>query len=361
MTMTRRLNKQYGVTIVELMVGLMLSLLLVGGVLQVYLGTKTTYEVTEGLSRLQESSRFSIDMLARDIRMAGYVPCSQPQASNSIVKPVTNDWWVDIFETPIKGFEGENGTTDFPADIASDAVAGSDAILILRSGSQVAGVNFYDAASNQFIMQRDLGADWVEDGSLMIACDSTNARLFQADTISSTSPTTVTVTDITDSTANPGNSASLTYAFGNDSQLANYSAVIYYISDAVSGDGYSLYRSYLNVNSSGVSTPLEEELIEGVESMQLLYGFDSTEDGIAERYFKADDATFNDVSNWQNVVTVRVGLLFASEDGLRDSGGTDSNTYIVANTEIGTSTTVTHAEDFRKRYVSSMTVSLRNI
>ena len=70
-------NNQYGLTVIELMVGLMLGLLLVGGVIQVYLGTKSTYSVTEGMSRLQENTRFSLDMLARDIRMAGYVPCSQ--------------------------------------------------------------------------------------------------------------------------------------------------------------------------------------------------------------------------------------------------------------------------------------------
>ena len=40
---------QYGVTFVELLVALTLGLLLLGGIIHVYLGTKTTYQVTEGL------------------------------------------------------------------------------------------------------------------------------------------------------------------------------------------------------------------------------------------------------------------------------------------------------------------------
>lgn len=359
MTSINKFIRQKGLTVVELMVGLLLSLLLMGGMLQVYLGTRTTYEVTEGLSRLQENTRFSADMLARDIRMAGYVPCSQPQNTNSIVQAdvAAGDWWADLFNTPVRGFEGEGGTSSFPAEVATDAIAGSDAILILRGGNKVAGVNFFDSANNRFIMQRNLGAGWIEDGSLMVACDSTNATLFQA---SGTQTSTVTQVSVADNTASPGNSTTnLGYSFGNDAQLANYNAVIYYIVSSVSGDGLSLYRKYLNVASSASAVSNREELLEGVESMQLLYGIDSDGDGIANQYVKADDTGFG--GDWQSVVTVRVGLLFASENGLRAPGELDDKTYLVANTSIGAKGGVTHAQDRRKRYVSSMTVSLRNI
>ena len=67
------------------MIALLLSLLLIGGVVQIYLGTKSTYKVTGGLSRLQGNTRFSTDMIARDIRMAGYIPCSQPQAQLNVI------------------------------------------------------------------------------------------------------------------------------------------------------------------------------------------------------------------------------------------------------------------------------------
>ncbi|MDW3095892.1 MAG: PilW family protein [Gammaproteobacteria bacterium] len=353
-------NRQLGLTIVELMVALLLSLLLVGGVLQIYIGTKSTYRVTEGLSRLQENTRFSTEMLARDIRMAGYIPCSQPQNKLSLVN--SSKWWSALFENSIKGFE--NGANPFPGE-TNEVLAGSDSIIILRGGNKVAAVNFYDAANDQIIMQRDLGgADWVEPGSLMIACDSTTARLFQAGAIQSSDPTRISIADGT-GTESPGNTtANLGHSFSNDSQLANYFAVAYYITDSSPGSGseYSLYRRYLNVNSSMQNSAPSEELIENVETMQLLYGLDLNNDGLADKYLKADNSEL--ASNWQDVVTVRVGLLFASEDGLREAAGFDEKPYVVANTVIdveGTPGVPTHARDKRKRYVSSMTVSVRNI
>ena len=352
-------HNQSGLTVIELMIGLMLSLLLVGGVIQVYLGTKSTYSVTEGMSRLQENTRFSMDMMASDIRMAGYIPCSSPQTTINNV--VTTSWWTSLFENPIKGFE--DGANPIPGGGANDVAPGTDSILILRGGNNVAGVNFFDSSNNQVVLQRNLETEeeWVEDGSLMIACNATHATLFQSDEIQSSTVTTVEIAS--GSGDIPGNtSADLGHAYGNDAQISDYKAVVYYISDAVSGDGYSLYRRYLNVNDSKENKVIKEELIEGIESMQLLYGLDtdSIADGVANRYVKAD--AVND-DEWGNVVSVRIGILYASEDGLRDESGTDDKTYIVANTSIGVTSSQdeTHAQDNRKRYVSNMTVNIRNI
>ncbi len=323
------------------------------------MGIKSTYRVTEGLSRLQENIRFSTDMLAWDIRMAGYIPCSQPQAQLNVVD--SNDWWAPLFTNAIRGFE--NGANPFPGDSVNKVSLGSDSILILRGGSRVAAINYYDADNNEFIMQRDLGgSSWVKSGSLMVACDLHKARLFQAGKIQSGDPTKISVADGSASEI-PGNTTTnLNASFSNDSQLSNYHAVTYYISDSTSRNGSSLYRRYLNVNASLKNSPLKEELIEGVESMQILYGLDVNADGTADRYIQADNAIVS--GHWQDVVAVKVSLLFASEDGLRDADGFDEKTYVVGNTNItveGTPNVPTHTRDMRKRYVSSMTVSIRNI
>lgn len=341
---------QYGVTFIELLVALTLGVLLLGGIIHVYLGTKTTYQVTEGLSRLQENTRFSIDMMARDIRMAGYIPCSQPQSSDNVLNTSTGDWWRPVFESGIEGFEA--GVSTFPSAI-DDAAEGNDAILIRRAGREVAAVNFLDTTSNQFIMQTDLGNPWVNnEGGLFVACDPTHAALFQAGSVSAGSTTKVSISPASGSNS-PGNSTvNLGRAFGNDAQLATYSPVIYYISESVSGDGNSLYREYTYVESDTTIKTKREEMLQGVENMQILYGLDESGDGIANRYVQA-----NIVSNanaWSDVVTVRVGLLFASEDGVRDLDDIDENTYLVANTMVDPD------NDRRKRYVSSMTVNIRN-
>ena len=70
--MTSLTRKQRGLSLVELLVALTLSLLLMVGVLQTFLASKQTYSANTGLSRVQENGRFAMEFLASDIRNAGY-------------------------------------------------------------------------------------------------------------------------------------------------------------------------------------------------------------------------------------------------------------------------------------------------
>lgn len=63
---------QHGLSLVEILVALTISLFLTSGVIQLFIGTKQTYRFSDGLSRLQENGRFAIDRIAFDIRMAGF-------------------------------------------------------------------------------------------------------------------------------------------------------------------------------------------------------------------------------------------------------------------------------------------------
>lgn len=73
MNRTRLLRKaQTGLSLVELMVGLALGLVLMVGVLQVFLASRQTYASNEAMSRLQENGRFALELIAANIRLAGY-------------------------------------------------------------------------------------------------------------------------------------------------------------------------------------------------------------------------------------------------------------------------------------------------
>ncbi|HEY5602338.1 MAG TPA: PilW family protein [Gammaproteobacteria bacterium] len=63
---------QQGFTLVEIMISITLGLILLAGVMQIFLGSKQTYNLQSGVSRLQENARFALDILARNIAMAGY-------------------------------------------------------------------------------------------------------------------------------------------------------------------------------------------------------------------------------------------------------------------------------------------------
>lgn len=64
--------KHQGFTLVEIMLAITLSLILIAGVIQVYLSSKTSFHVQNELARLQENQRITIDFLERDILQAGF-------------------------------------------------------------------------------------------------------------------------------------------------------------------------------------------------------------------------------------------------------------------------------------------------
>lgn len=79
-----RFNKgQAGLSIVELLVALVISMLLMTGVVQVFLASKQTYASNEAASRLQENGRFALEFIAQSARHAGYV-----EAANITVDPL---------------------------------------------------------------------------------------------------------------------------------------------------------------------------------------------------------------------------------------------------------------------------------
>jgi type IV pilus assembly protein PilW len=64
--------RQRGVSLVELMIGMTLSLLIVSAVGYVFAGSRQTYRSSDDNSRLQEGGRFAIDMLGASFRSAGH-------------------------------------------------------------------------------------------------------------------------------------------------------------------------------------------------------------------------------------------------------------------------------------------------
>ncbi|HYM86762.1 MAG TPA: prepilin-type N-terminal cleavage/methylation domain-containing protein, partial [Pseudoxanthomonas sp.] len=69
-----------GVTLIELMIALLISTILVLGLVQVFAASRAAYQLSQGIARNQESSRFAIDFLTRDLRMTGHAGCVNDQS-----------------------------------------------------------------------------------------------------------------------------------------------------------------------------------------------------------------------------------------------------------------------------------------
>lgn len=61
-----------GFTLIELMVAVVVSTLIVGGIIFIMLSGRTAVQETERLARIQENVRFASDYLVREMRNAGY-------------------------------------------------------------------------------------------------------------------------------------------------------------------------------------------------------------------------------------------------------------------------------------------------
>lgn len=67
--------RQRGLTLVELMIGIALGLIVILAVVYVFAGSRASYRHQESFSAVQESGRIALEVLARDIRMAGNPGC----------------------------------------------------------------------------------------------------------------------------------------------------------------------------------------------------------------------------------------------------------------------------------------------
>lgn len=346
-----------GITLIEMMIAMLISLFLLGGVVQIFLSSSQSYRTGEDSSRMQENGRFAMDIMSRDIRMAGYLPCriQTGEVANSVD---STDEIYNFFDAALD--VDEYGATDFAGYPAvggapGDRVAGADAIRILRGGSESSCVASHVPASATIHLCDD--SSEFEQFDILLVCDADKAALFQMSGPASDPPHNVLVHNPGvgtpgNCTKNLGKSGTGDCAdnslaqFGPDSQVVQFTSLSYFIGVSSSGLTTSLYR--IELDNPAV------ELIEDIETMQLMYGEDTNADGVADQYLTGDA-----VVDPNNIVAVRIGLLVKSPNQV--ASAVDTTTYNVAGTPVADSATaVTHAGDKALRRVYTSTIKIRN-
>ena len=166
--------------------------------------------------------------------------------------------------------------------------------------------------------------------------DCTAADVFRATSVSSSGSTqTIAHSNFNNTSIN------LSKTYQSDAEIFIFTSRSYYIANGAGGQP-ALWRLDNNT-ATGSDNPVE--LVEGVENMQILYGEDTDNDRVPNRYF-----TVNSVGNLANVVAVRLSLLIrALDDNLLHAAQTYN--YNGANVP---------ATDHRLRHVFTTTINLRN-
>ncbi|MCI5107096.1 MAG: PilW family protein [Pseudomonadales bacterium] len=366
-----------GLSIIELLIAMVLGLTLAAGVVQIYVGTSTTERDQDARLRMQENGRFALNFLGNEVRMAGYLGCQGSIQGSSVNNTLSAPPATLQPETGIQGWEADgtapgeiNNSANNVATVAStsaewstggagfnipnvQAVPNSDIMRLWGGWGNSGPVTDIDNSGSDPIIQAEASIGISVDDFLIIS-DCEQADFVQACAVAPTGGPATTV-NITLSTAcNPGNIGAAFVTSQDPAEVIRLEGALYYVgkrnNDA--NNPPTLMRSTLT--AIGTAGPAEE-LIEGVESMQLLYGVNVDQDvrATVDAYLTADQVT-----NWDEVISVRVSLLLQSvNDGTvpaPQSYTFDGVTYDggVGNGEL--------PADERVRRVFTATISLRN-
>ena len=364
------------------MVALTLSLVLIGGVMQIFISNKATYRMQEGVTDMEENARYALEMIARDIRMAGYVGCRRSVGAVNILVNNTPDSFRPALG--IQGWEAANtapGGADYPLDPTAAPVAtagtedtywanntddpltpivagdgdtvsvmpGSDIIRIWRGGENNPVTLTAISPPDPDTLPQTLtmsGAHNIEIGGFAILSDCQSADIAQV----CGGTTNMSLADCAEDEL--GNVADRPVsAIANGSQAIELLGRTYFVGKLGTDGGDpsqppALFLASLgpdgNPNIAG-----RVEIARGVENLQILYGLDTSGNGSADSFVTAAN-----VSNPAQVISVQIGLLVSSPDKV---GATNSAGPFDV---IGTS--ILASDDKRLRRVYSTTVLLRN-
>lgn len=347
-----RIASQRGLTLVELMVSLVLSLVLMLGAMQLFSSSKQTYQLSDSLARVQENGRFALDLIVRDLRLGGYTGCkAELDFSNllTISDPAAPEQWAYDFARPVFAYDG--GDTDSPVTFPTAPSSGSAgaAWVLGNANDEVPDsvVSLFVDPALEFIVNQ-VPADAasavavfptgeVSRGDYVVITDCDRAALFRVTDLSTDSLRTLighstTAADGVSETpencserlhdsCGSGVVLDLLKPYGIDvSHVAPLRARGYYIGDTGRSDvaGNPVPALYVhNLNRSGLESGVNDpvEMVEGVVDLQLEYGLSAVgaDDRSARSYLRADEVSAITTDDaWQRVVSVRVLLTVRS-------------------------------------------------
>lgn len=348
----------------ELMVALLLGMLLTAGMIQVFASNRVTYEFNQGLSRIQENARFALDHIAYTARMAGYRGCLSDVAFfNNLGAPSdfrdnlenglqghsangtgVGQTFVAGAADPLPSANPADWTPALPAELNNRVIPGSD-VLIVRSVAGVARplVTPFSDSAQVFVA----GPHDFATGEILVATDCQKASIFQL-TDSATAGVGFGLVHSDAGGFAPGNNGPTWGAdqeYGLGSEVARLQSFAFFVGQGASGRPtlFQLRLQPLTATSSGFAA---EELVEGVDTMQVRFGVDTDNNGAIDNWQTADA-----VADWTQVLSADVTLLARA-----DEYGSDIDT---ANYNLG-GVQFNPVDDRRLRQVFSTTIGVRN-
>jgi type IV pilus assembly protein PilW len=309
-----------GLSLIELMVALVIGALLIAGAVTVFLQSRNTYRANDVVSRMQEVGRYALDVISPDVRQAGFWGLTnRPMSFTNTAAAVTKDCMANFavnIGVPIEGRDAiatggtgyNNFTANCPSTKAPGPVAWSDVLIVRRTSAEPSAL---------------------QNKRLQVQSNRETLVLFSNGT-------------------RPAG-----YNAAPQSETHNLLVDVYYIGETPTVNGirqFSLRRQTLIAGAAGPEM-FDDDVVPGVQDMQVQFGIDVNGDGTVERYVNPQDA----IPAGARIATVQLWLLVVSDE--REVGFADTNrAYQYANANQNAA--VFH--DNRRRLLVSRTIQLRN-
>jgi len=310
-----------GLALVELMISLVLGLVIIGAVTGIMLSNMQGFRTTRGLSQVQDAARVGFELLARDIRQAGNVPCGNDITIVNILNPAndvgTTPWQYD-WDNAVKGFDGDTALSG-----VTNQIAGTEWLVMLSGQASNTYMTEYSSAANSADFVAGPAGNSLEDGDILFACNEKLGTIFQMEYEAGGAGKIVSNTDASLEPGNcSGNLGEFTCGVAGEVQapyapntvIAQLSSTAWYLGDNGRPEegGRSLYMVRL-VNNAGNAVLNRIEIASGVTELTFRYRLVDTADFV-------DSDAINDInpSNpdevWADVNAIEVSMTLFSQD-----------------------------------------------
>lgn len=370
-------KKQIGFSLIELMVSMVIGLLVMSGVFQVFISTKGANKMLLAEAEMQENARFAFSVMTSIVQEAGNFGCqaSNVMTHNSIVDTTDNTFRP---ERVIEGWEAKD--TAFGDIYTTKANTGVSSTNTLHWTTSALGNAQIDTGTKSK-KYSDIFKVWytknqktnltgiaagvlsfntldIDKGDILAINDCQSVNFAQvcaceeADCAGND-----TQADINQGTCDSLGNKTVNFPNINipTAEISVLEAALFFVgkrSNSRSGYQQNMPSLYVrNLDNDG-TLGNQIEILEGVESLQVLYGEDTNNNQSPNYYVSADDVT-----NWSKVVSLKISLLLRS---LNNNVVTGDQSLEFNGALIKVDDTHDDKTDRYLRRVFTSTVSLRN-
>lgn len=310
-------RQQHGMTLIESMVAMLIGTILIGGAITIYVQSQANFRTADSLARLQENVRFALDTLEPDLQLARYWGLNNAPGLIQVAG-------IQLGCAGATDLEA----TDFALRLRVPVEARDDQYDLACSGRN-------PRTNSDVLVVRHASANPTEPrvGRVQVESNLSGGQLFD----DAVAPELV------------------------DGEVRDVIVNAYYVGDATFDPALPALRRLTLVDGGTRGRFEDQEVITGIENLQVQLGLDTNADMQVDRYVDGDHPLAAP-GGGGDVVAVRLWLLVRSELDETGVGFQDNQVYTPADADLAAiepGATEGYPASFRRVAVSK-TIFLRN-